>query len=56
MAVKVTAVPTVPVVGPAMVTARARGEIVTLADAVAIFAGDSLSVRTTFIVLLPLTL
>jgi len=56
VAVNVTAVPTVPVVGPLTVTARARGEIMTLADAVAVFAGDSLSVRMTLIVLVPLTL
>ena len=55
VAVKVTAVPVLPVVGPAMLTVRGKAAIVTVADAVAVFAGDSLSVRTTVIVLDPLT-
>ena len=47
MAVKVTAVPTVPVVGPLIVTARARGLIVTLVDAVAVLAFASVMVTET---------
>jgi hypothetical protein len=53
--VKVTAVPVVPVAGPDIVTVRGKAAIVTVADAVAVFAGDSLSVKTTLIVLEPLT-
>ena len=54
VAVKVTAVPTVPVVGPLIVTARASGLIVMLADAVAVFALVSVTVTDT--VYVPLTL
>jgi hypothetical protein len=55
VAVKVTAVPIVPVAGPDMVTVRGKPAIVTVADAVAVLAGDSLSVRTTLIALDPFT-
>jgi hypothetical protein len=48
-------VPTVPVEGPDTVTVRGKAAIVTVADAVAVFAGTSLSVRTTVIVLDPFT-
>ena len=54
VAVKVTAVPAVPVVGPAIDTARASGFIVTVAEAVAVAALASVTVTDT--VLLPLTL
>jgi len=47
VAVNVTGVPTVPVVGPLIVTARASGLIVMLADAVAVFALVSVTVTET---------
>ena len=47
VAVNVTAVPTVPVVGPLIVTARARGLIVMLAEALAVFALVSVIVTET---------
>jgi hypothetical protein len=47
VAVKVTAVPTVPVVGPLIVTARATGATVTLWLDVAVAALASATVRTT---------
>jgi hypothetical protein len=53
--VKLTAVPVVPVEGLDMATVRGNAAIVIVADAVAVFAGDSLSVRTTVIVFDPLT-
>src|SRR6266568_2898839 len=53
VAVNVTAVPTVPVVGPAMETARGNGLIVTVADAVAVTAFASVIVTDT--VLVPFT-
>jgi len=53
VAVKVTAVPTFPVVGPPIVTASASGEIATVADAWALFV--LLSVAETVIVKVPLT-
>jgi len=53
-AVQATGVPTVPVVGQLIETARAKGEIVTDAVAVAVFALES--VVTTEIVYDPLTL
>jgi hypothetical protein len=52
--VKVTAVPTVPVVGPAMETVRVSGAIVIVADAVAVTAFASVMVTET--VFVPLTL
>src|SRR5919109_2695485 len=55
-ALKVTAVPTVPLLGPPMTTANASGLIVTVALAVAVFAGLDESVPVTVIVLLPFTL
>jgi hypothetical protein len=51
--VKVTGDPELPVVGPPMVTARVRGLIVMVAEAVAVFALESVIVTDT--VLLPLT-
>src|SRR6266568_78720 len=54
VAVNVTAVPTVPVVGPAMETARGRALIAIVADAVAVAALASVIVTET--VLLPFTL
>ena len=56
LAVKVTADPTVPVVGPEIVTASVRGAIATVAEFVAVRAGDELSVAVTLIETLPLTL
>ena len=53
VAVKVTEVPTVPVAGPDIVTARASGLIVIDADAVAVFALVSVAVTDT--VYVPLT-
>jgi len=53
VAVKVTAVPTVPVVGPAIVTDNGSAAIVTVAEAVAVAALASLIVTDT--VLVPLT-
>jgi len=53
-AVNVTGVPVAPVVAPVMETARANGEIVTVADADAVFA--LASVATTEIVKVPFTL
>jgi hypothetical protein len=53
VAVKVTAVPTTPVVGPAIDTASGNGLIVIVAEAVAVTAFASVAV--TDIVLLPLT-
>src|ERR671922_10589 len=55
-ALKVTAVPTVPLLGPPMTTANASGLIGTVALAVAVFAGLDESVPVTVIVLLPFTL
>jgi hypothetical protein len=52
VAVNVTAVPTVPLVGPLTVTARASGLIVTVADLV--FDSAFPSVAVTEMVLLPL--
>lgn len=46
---KVTAVPAVPVVGPAIVTARGSAAIVTLAVLVAVTGGVALSVAVTLI-------
>ena len=54
VAVKVTAAPTVPVVGPAMVTVSGSAAIVTDADAVAVTAFASVIVTDT--VFVPLTL
>ena len=54
VAVNVTAVPTVPVVGPAIVTARASGLIVTVAELVTV-AADA-SVAATDIVSVPFAL
>jgi hypothetical protein len=45
--VNVTAVPTVPVVGPAIETVRANGLIVTVAEAVAVTAFASVIVTET---------
>ena len=56
LAVKVTADPTVPVVGPVIVTVNVRGAIVTVAEFVAVRAGDELSVAVTLIETVPLTL
>jgi hypothetical protein len=53
VAVKVTAVPTDPVVGPAMVTANGRAAMVTVADAVAVTVFASVTVTET--VLVPFT-
>jgi hypothetical protein len=53
VAVKATAVPTVPVAGPAIDTVRASGAMVTVADAVAVTRFASVTVTET--VLLPLT-
>jgi hypothetical protein len=53
VAVKVTAVPTVPVVGPLIVTASVNGLIVMVAEAVAVTALASVIVTDT--VLVPLT-
>ena len=47
VAVKVTAVPTVPVVGPPTVTARVSGLIVIVAEAVAVFAFASVIMTET---------
>jgi len=47
VAVNVTAVPVVPVVGPAMLTVNASGEIVIVADAVAVLAFASVAVTVT---------
>lgn len=41
---KVTAVPVVPEAGPLTLAVRARGEIVTVADAEAVFALESVAV------------
>ena len=46
-AVKVTAVPTVPVVGPDTVAANVSGLIAIVADAVAVFALVSVAVTVT---------
>jgi hypothetical protein len=54
VAVNVTGVPTVPLVGPLIVTARASGLIVIVADAVAVLLFASVIVTDT--VLVPLTL
>ena len=54
VAVKVAAVPAVPLVGPAMETARANGLIVMVAEAVAVFALTSVAVTMT--VYVPLAL
>jgi hypothetical protein len=54
VAVKVTAVPTVPVVGPLTVVARASGLIAIVADAVAVLEFASVAVTVT--VYDPLTL
>jgi hypothetical protein len=54
VAVNATVVPTVPVVGPAMLTANGRAAIVTVADAVAVAAFASVTVTDT--VFVPLTL
>jgi hypothetical protein len=51
VAVKVRAVPVVPVLGPAMVTASGRGLMVTVADPVAVWV--FVSVTVTDIVSLP---
>jgi diaminopimelate epimerase len=53
-AVNVTAVPTVPVVGPEMDTVCGSGAIAIVADAVAVFALESVTVTVT--VWEPLTL
>ena len=53
-AVHDTAVPAVPVAGQLTVAASASGEIVTVAEAVAVC--DALSVKTTLIVLVPFVL
>jgi hypothetical protein len=53
IAVNATAVPTVPVVGPEIVTVNGRPAIVTVADAVAVTALPSVTVTET--VLDPLT-
>jgi hypothetical protein len=53
LAVNAAADPTVPVVGPVIVTASVNGDIVTVAEAVAMFAGVELSVAVTLIVLVP---
>ncbi len=53
VAVNVTAVPTVPAVGPAIVTVNGNAAIVTVADAVAVAAFASVIVTET--VLLPFT-
>jgi len=45
--VNVTAVPTVPVAGPAIVTARVNGLMTMLADAVAVAALESLALTDT---------
>lgn len=55
-AVSVIAVPTVPDVGPVIVTARDSGAIVTVADVVAVNAGFELSVATTVMVTDPFRL
>ncbi len=47
VAVKVTAVPVVPVVGPLIVIARGSGAIVMVADVVAVFALVSVAVTDT---------
>ena len=47
VAVKATAVPTVPVVGPPIVTARTNGLMVIEAEAVAVFALVSVTVTET---------
>jgi len=47
---------TPPVVGPLIVTARAIGAMVTVADCVAVTGGDALSVAVTLIETEPLTL
>ena len=54
VAVSVTAIPNVPVVGPPIVTASVRGLITMVAEAVAVFAFPS--VMTTETVKVPLTL
>ena len=54
VAVKLTAVPTVPVAGPEIVTANGNAAIVAVADEVAVAAFASLIVTDT--VLVPLTL
>jgi hypothetical protein len=54
VAVNVTAVPVVPVVGPVIETVKVSGAIVTVADAVAVAALASVAV--TEIVLVPLVL
>ena len=46
-AVNVTAVPTVTVVGPVMATARVSGDIVIVADAVAVWLLASVTVTDT---------
>src|SRR5256885_5291238 len=53
---KVTADPTVPVVGPVIVTANVSGAIATVAEFVAVRAGEELSVAVTLIETVPLTL
>jgi len=55
-AVKVTAAPTVPAVGPVIVAANVSGAIVTVAEFVAVRAGDELSVAVTLIETDPFTL
>ena len=47
---------TFPVVGPLIVTAKVTGAMVTVAKAVAVLTGLSLSVRVTLIVSEPFTL
>jgi hypothetical protein len=54
--VNVTAVPTVPVVGPLMATASASGLIVIVAELVAVVGGTALSVAVTLIETVPFTL
>jgi hypothetical protein len=56
VAVKVTAAPMSPVVGPDTVTARVSGAIVTVAEFVAVTGGVALSVAETLIVFDPFTL
>lgn len=56
LAVKVTADPTVPVVGPVIVTASVSGAIVIVAEVVAVTGGEALSLAVTLIVTVPLAL
>lgn len=54
LAVNVTADPTVPVVGPVIVTASVSGAIVIVAEVVAVTGGEALSLAVTLIVTVPL--